>query len=333
MIVRDDNKHDELTIMWRLTNDCNVNCDYCFLCSHGTGTRMDDGLVDQTIEYIKTQNKVNLIISGGDPGLLDPKWVLDIVHRVRPYVQEIQFQTALLYKITDAHLELFKACDLIMVSVDGLRLNTTNRGLLFEHNMQLLADNNIQLGMLWLLTKSLITKCSPQFMFNYCRQHKVVTFDFWTLYKNHHMPEETFHKLRAINREVNEWIYKAYLEWEKIKDCGIVCNVFDAMEQALVGNHYYCHSRHCNQYQQSINYDGSIACCDFRYNTLYGTVSNQDLTKKQIWITKEQELPFHCVNCPYLKYCKGGCYHLYHDGTDCGIPHKIFEYLITKYGL
>lgn len=338
MIIRDNRKHDDHTIMVRLTNHCNVNCDYCFLHSNSFDKSvMNETTINATIKYIdKLCHKytTNLILSGGELGLLDQNIIKQFISKVQSLEYPTsynQYQTSLLYKVTRDHLETFKLFDIVCISYDQYRLSTKSRRNLFFNNLQILKDNNIPISLLFLLDKETVTNVTPKQMFDIAIEYNAKILDFWTLYNNQYA-KDCYNEMRLPNKQVNHWIFKAYLERERNIDYQqLICNVFDSMEQALVGINFYCHSRSCNEHQFSVNTDGSISCCDFRYNTNYGSVFSPDEDKRKYWIKLEKDnIATKCKSCQYFKYCKGGCFHLSFDETDCGIPHQIFEYLLSK---
>lgn len=326
-----DTIHDERSIDVYLTNRCQLNCSYCFVPNQPID--MSEENRQKAIEFIYSQIRMDskkqwkVTLTGGEVGLLEPQIVIDFLSSLKKRLAEFNVQygmvTNLCYAITGKHLDLFSHLSFIGLTYDGIRLDNGKKRKLWFDNVRLLRHLNIDCSLLFILTKQVIAN-DPHFLLDFCLGLDIKNIEFWALYGAD--------KNKPTNKESNDWLYKLFLEYERlVKDWPIKINTFECQRAAFYKHNYYEYSRNCMKEAIDVHVDGSVGGCSILYNTNYGDLSHGvNRGQKILWIAKEHEVDYRCIKCGHYDYCLGHCFKLKWDDTDCPTPHKIFDYLKAK---
>lgn len=313
-----------------LTERCQLNCDYCFVPKKTND--MNEQVKQKTIAFVQntintTEGKWKITITGGEVGLLDPVDVISFVKDLKSKITkpvEVCLVTNLVYKITNDHLRLFKTVDHIGLSYDGsIRLDNYQKRKLWFGNIRYLQQNGItDITLMCLMTHQLISN-DPQFFLDFIIALQLQKCELWPVY------QDSGRKYKPTNKQVNEWMYRVFIEYQKIRkiDKDFEIMTFECQKAAFYNYNYYEYSRQCVCNDSDILVDGTVGSCSIEFLTPYGNLDHIDNEKKTIWIAKEQTIDDRCKHCQHLSYCRGRCWKLSWDSTDCPVPKKIFEYL------
>ena len=116
------------TAYWRITKSCNCNCNYCFIEENKTDdvVEIDDNTIDKVIQVIETRDIEKLVISGGEPLLVDN--LVDIIKKINDSVSgklEISVCTNGVADFFDFEkLSKISKFEKFVVSIDGYDQNT-----------------------------------------------------------------------------------------------------------------------------------------------------------------------------------------------------------------
>lgn len=116
------------TAYWRITENCNCNCQYCFIVGNKVHAevRVSEDIVQRVIDIIENNNIEKLVISGGEPLLVEN--LTDIVSEISSANSaelKISICTNGLLELTDIErLSEIPQFEKFVVSIDGYDQNT-----------------------------------------------------------------------------------------------------------------------------------------------------------------------------------------------------------------
>lgn len=118
----------EMTYLIKVTNECNLRCDYCF--TNLGKDKMDISVIKELLAKSKGFNKIELVVMGGEPLMAGIEYLRDIRQIVDSHIKETkQFVNVALVTngmmLEDEHFELF---DNISISYDGHKLGEKGNG-------------------------------------------------------------------------------------------------------------------------------------------------------------------------------------------------------------
>lgn len=118
----------EITYLTKVTNECNLRCDYCF--TELNNEVMDINVIKQLVSKSRGFKSIDLVIMGGEPLMVG----LDYLKSLREYVDQHIYETKQLINMTlvtngmmleDEHFDLFSQ---VSVSYDGHKLGQKGNG-------------------------------------------------------------------------------------------------------------------------------------------------------------------------------------------------------------
>lgn len=147
---------EEYTIYLKVTNACNLKCKHCYNACMNDVNCMSDEILEKAklfiLEFAKkhSNDEVNVQFHGGEPCLYDINKLIDFVDDVNANNIKYSITTNLVYKLTSAHLMLFKKMlpyddvPYIMTSWDpGIRFPIGKLGV-WEDNVEEIIKNGIK---------------------------------------------------------------------------------------------------------------------------------------------------------------------------------------------
>ena len=331
--------HDK-TIYVKLTNACNLKCKHCYNAQFDNQIYMPDDILAKVKKYIYSyalanSNKIiDVQLHGGEPMLYDIDKINSLLDRF-PENVKTSITTNLVYRLTKEKIALFKRMlpyddvPFIMTSWDaGIRFVGKQENV-WKKNILKLHENGIIVQPIVCVTNVLIKK-EPTELFDMFDELNIkhVNFERLTLTGN-----AADGVLKPTNREIDEWLFKAYLE---SKERNIKVPLFESVENSVDGFFVGCRARMCMQNVVTINPDGTIAACPNAAKCWYatltgiGTFNISRPANKQHLDNIEKHKEYTCSICKFYKYCNGDCCQLQHDQSGCPGMKRIYEYLLSN---
>ena len=328
------------TIYLKLTNKCNLKCDHCFnemMHNHDT---MEDGIINRSVQWINdfahnhAEDDINCQLFGGEPCLMAPEVLLDVVKRTNKSNVYWSVTTNLVYPLNDKHIELFnlmrpyhdRSVKLIQTSWDPvIRFKSKRQLSQWTDNVRSLINNGIEVQPTICITSALISNYTPEAVFDYMKGLGVNHVNFERLTFTGRAVNQTI--LIPNNRMIDQWLFDAYQTTKRSEYSHLIIPIFEGIEQSIKGEFLGCRARKCMQTVYTINPDGSIGGCP---NTACYAPNNVNTIQ---WfdnklIKQEQIKNNSCLMCNYYQYCNGDCFQLKHDHTGCPGMKSIYQYLL-----
>ena len=322
------------TIYLKLTNRCNLHCKHCYNAYSSSSSDMCDKVLDASLTYVKkiaSENEVLLVFHGGEPLLVNVDKYLSIISRIAHEKNiKLSMTTNLIYEITDKHLQLFKH----FIDLDGYSVSTSwdyrirfnqKQEELWRSNVRKLVNDCINVKPIVTVTKQLIQHYQDtDELFSQLKQLGIHTMNFERLTMNGRAIEND---LRPTNREVDAWLYDAYMSSKKFN---VKVVLFDTLEEAVRNKNYIgCRRRQCVKDVVTIDPDGTISGCpnvaDIKFGNVFGEVNDENVICE---MHKEQSKSNCCYMCKYFKFCNGECYQLKFDETGCPGMKNIMKNIV-----
>ena len=146
------------TLYLNITNNCQANCDYCYINYRETNDKFSETL-NKLIIAIKQSDPATVIITGGEP-LLYPKLVSDIMNFFK--IDHMKFFRAilcsnLLYdKISKEQLYAISKYDELQTTISIERFKDTKSYIHFLKNIKYIKSKlNIKIGLIITISPSL----------------------------------------------------------------------------------------------------------------------------------------------------------------------------------
>ena len=324
----------------KLTNKCNLKCDHCFnemMHNHDT---MEDGIINRSVQWINdfahnhAEDDINCQLFGGEPCLMAPEVLLDVVKRTNKSNVYWSVTTNLVYPLNDKHIELFnlmrpyhdRSVKLIQTSWDPvIRFKSKRQLSQWTDNVRSLINNGIEVQPTICITSALISNYTPEAVFDYMKGLGVNHVNFERLTFTGRAVNQTI--LIPNNRMIDQWLFDAYQTTKRSEYSHLIIPIFEGIEQSIKGEFLGCRARKCMQTVYTINPDGSIGGCP---NTACYAPNNVNTIQ---WfdnklIKQEQIKNNSCLMCNYYQYCNGDCFQLKHDHTGCPGMKSIYQYLL-----
>ena len=302
------------------TDSCNLACKGCYKTLFSRPSFIDlDKVKSYILSFLRTSESDTLecVFHGGEPFLYKDK--------LQDYINLIDFcksgritwsaTTNLMYEITDMHLDLFNRFDFKFLKtswdVDDYRFTTKEQLELWEKNVKLLLEKEFIVQPIVTVNTQTI-KHDPKELLEYFKSFRIKIVNFERITETGRAAKV---KVKPTNREIDEWLYKAYLI---SKELDIVIPLFNELEHALTDGFIGCRKRQCMKNVRTLNTDGSIGACpncsDICITDKYGKYQEEN---EHYLLDMENELPIKCKFCEFYKICHGDCCQLKWDETGC----------------
>lgn len=317
-----------------VTDGCNLACKGCYKFT-GLSVVYPHFLdLNKVTEYIDIllQKDPNLALEctfhGGEPFYLGGEEQLEkyikLIDKYARYPNIIWSATTnLIYDITSTHLKLFNKFynKFIKTSwdVENYRFSDDRQKQLWENNVKTLLSYGFIIQPIITVNTQTITH-SPEELYEYFIKLGVKSINFERITLT---GRAKTNPVKPTNREVDEWLYKAYC---LNKRYGLDISLFNELIHADTNGFIGCRRRECMQTVRTINTDGSIGACPncsdihiIGIDGKYNQVQEENLLKQEQTVSKQ------CLFCKYYKLCNGDCCQLEFDETGCPGLTKIYE--------
>ena len=327
-----------------VTSECTCKCSYCWTehpnehMSKETLNKIKNYIIKSMNEHLDWKYKVTL--SGGEPCLYNTEDLISFIQDIKNTCLnkniEYGIATNLVYKLNDKIIQLFQLVDYVAISYDySDRLDTLAKKTLYFSNVRELAKyDNINVCFVVVLVKDIIEKLDPAVLFDLCLLFNSKSL---TIERVHDIKDpnpkyqKALAKAKPTNKQVREYLFKLYLEYQKIRKLGIICEFFDCMEAAYNNQFYHIHSNgECTKHNITFWPNGDMTGCIFAPPRPYKNIITEK-TVIPLQVLIDEEISHNdresCMSCKYKSICNGGCPTMDNDETGCSTPYKIFEYL------
>lgn len=330
----------QYVIYLKTTNRCNLCCQHCYNdVMKDTCLDMSKSMIADVIKYIHQRSaaidkndNIYVIFHGGEPLLTDVSLLNQIVDECGD-LTNVQFTitTNLVYELTPAVFSFFQKMKTmnrpaISTSWDYKIRFIDKQEDKWISNINMLQKNGIDVFPIISTSKYLISDISATSVFQFFDYLHITRINFERLTNT---GRASYNDVIPCNRDVDKWLFDAYLA---SKNYHINVGLFQAIEESI-NNHSLigCRLRKCQKYVTTINPDGTIAGCPNTADQTFGTIYNEDVSKRQHCISAEENKMTECYLCKYFRYCNGECFQLKSDSSGCPGLKMTIEHILNQH--
>lgn len=329
------------TVYLKVTNGCNLQCKHCYNEQEGNHLRMSEDVLSRSVHYIKNfaqmhaSDTVIVKLHGGEPMLYRTERLLSAVVELSA-VPNVTFSvtTNLAYPITDMHLAVFRYMEkvngkpFVQTSWDyKIRFDTPGQERLWESNVRYLLSLGFDVQPTITLTNLVLREMEPRHLFDYVSSLGCASLNFERYTEN---GRGLLYDFRAPNREVDRWLFNAFLIYYKELYGRFTVPLFDGVIDSMHGVLTSCRERKCCATTTSINPDGNLGTCPNIAHLSVGNLHGENGQKRIMLIRKEAVPNSSCLLCKFYVYCHGECSQLRYDESGCPGMRMIYNYLTAK---
>lgn len=354
------------TIIFRITNACNLNCTYCYDKNNRISIYKENEnfkfKIPDIIRYIDKlwQDKddyCELIFHGGEPLVINPENYDLLMEKIKKSYKNVKFSIQTNGTLLNAeNIKVLKKYNVhIGISLDGYN-DITNKHRIYKNgknsfntvmnNINLLKEQKIGFGIIMTLTKNILGKENE--LYNFIKINKLKcnlrpAFASNSFSNIDFMDNNDYHVF--FKNMFNLWIEDVSENRTKLTQ---IRELYDEFAKTLDDNYnnYSCSSSgKCAMNFISLDVTGNLFACNRTYNNsdfFYGNIEDISIDSlkskiKSYVITREAEIKkTKCGTCKLYKECKGGCpanaYSIYNsfnmpEDTWCIAKYKIREYV------
>lgn len=321
----------------KTTEKCQLQCKHCYIGDN----RNQEGFFneDNTISWLKSyiehfnldEKEILFSFHGGEPFLCE----LNKMQKVIDAFPNATFDATsnLIFFLIDSRLYFIKnnfidkygtGKSFIKTSWDHkIRFNTKQERHLWEQNILILLDEEVDIRVIICLTSLLIDEVKPEELLKYLLKHNIKDINFERLTMNTTADKSLVPKYD----KQDEWLLEFY---ELSKDV-LTVDMFEELKHAC--NHVFinCRKRRCMSEVITINANGTIGGCPNSAITKYYTTINNHASdinnnsKLNTLIKNENTFDIGCLMCDLYKICNGDCHQLSWQGDVCATPKKLLR--------
>lgn len=321
-----------LTIIVKGTNGCNLACSYCSLGEKknfkyiNKWSLMD--LMNFSCKYAKYQgeSKINFILHGGEPTLVDPNIYDESITFIKNKYPELEIFISMQSNglaITNQFINIIKKYDIHMgISIDGSQnIHDSERRTAWNKPSYKIVTNNIDR----LLCAGVSVSCLMVLTKNALKEK----FDYLTFFeeRNLHLKINPLLNYGNVTEHpeliLEEGDYARYLInlYENIveKNIDILVSPIDNIINGIIHNQGIrecTFKKYCNKHFLCIDYKGDIYPCG-KFSDMdemfIGNISEipyeriDQFLKEKLYERRNLQLPNICNSCKFIKLCNGGC--------------------------
>jgi len=318
------------SVIMKVTNDCNMNCKYCFVEKSAPRNRIISletvkRLFDE-LEIHSPSQSIQLIWHGGEPLLASLDFFQGVINLQKEYKKEyvnsIQTNGTLL---TEEFARFFKENTFeIGVSLDGpkqlndlVRVYRSGKSS-FEkvvNNMMILKKLKIHFGLLSTLSKANVRNARE--IYSFCKEYEL-PLKFSLLYFSGNA-RENLDLLSVTPDECAEFLLELAKIWMNDPSPIEIDNLEKFLGNVLVHGKYplSCSAlTNCHEGFLAIGPTGDIyPCClfqgyeEYRYGNIH-EISLAEIPNTIVWEKLDGRVDYInkvCSDCPIKEYCNGGC--------------------------
>ena len=337
--------HKEISFIVKLTNDCNLNCPYCYHFKHNGDKRelhMKMDTIEQTIRQLINHNKHNahFIWHGGEPMLLGLDVFRQIVQLQKKYCKpDMNISNAIQTNgtlLTDEWIIFFVENDFhVGISVDGYKeLHMKSRAVhesafnLILEKIKKLNQAAARFGVLTVIGKNTLGHADELLQFFIESGINDIGFLPSTVVND----GEIDHNCTLTAEEYGQFLIDFFDVWVNSGKTGMSIREFDEyFRSKLKVRHRLCiNSNECDRYY-TVTPDGKIYLCDcfpLEAESYVGSIFDpvDAVLSNNATIDSFREHfkspPSACKACSFKKICNGGCkYYRWLANKEMNRPH------------
>ena len=314
-----------------MTEDCNLNCRYCYAEESTKLKLMPDEVVAKLIDELAAldEDEVKFIWHGGEPLMASLSFYENVlVQQKKTFKTERRFSNIIqtngtllneenISFLTDKHFG-------VGVSLDGPpAVQNANRPYFgglpsftdVWKGVTLLLEREVDFGVLAVVTQNSL--CQVEQIFDFFVQHNIKTFGFLPYLS---FTSGSLHPLAVSADEYGLFLEKIFKKWVELDDPNVnISNLYDCLDGLLGRTPYKCEaSGGCLRCFFAINQSGDVFPCSrfvgedaFCYGNILDQTLNTLLNNSKAQKTKEmrQTALTECLECQWFSACNGGCLH------------------------
>ena len=328
-------KMRNITIIFRTTNSCNLDCKYCYDKENHRQKDMENKYfkakipsIINNIKYLWKDKKAKceIIFHGGEPLVINPENYEELISEIKKEypkaIISIQTNGTL---INEKFIKLFKKYNIHLgISLDGYN-EITNKNRVFCNgnnsfnivikNIEMLKNNNVKFGIIMTLTSEVLGK--EKELYEFISKNKLKC-NIRPAFKSNdlnvdYMTDEQYFEFFKILFMI--WIN----DQEKKVKITQIRELYDEFAKVLeptYNNKSCSNSGKCFYDFISLDCEGNLYSCNRTYNNkdfYYGKISElseEELKKKMAQRICERKILINnsqCKDCELFDECHGGC--------------------------
>lgn len=321
----------------KTTETCQLKCKHCYIGDNRKYEFIFDA--DKTINWIReyidyfniSESDILISFHGGEPFLSPLKKMQKVIDN---FPQATFDATSnLMFFLIDSRLNFIKnnfidkygtKKSFIKTSWDyKIRFSSRRDKYLWESNILILQDEDVDIRVIICLTSLLIDEVEPEKLLEYLLKHRITDINFERLTMNTTADKS----LIPDYDKQDKWL----LEFYEISKDKITVDMFDELRHACNNVFINCRKRCCMSEVITINPNGTIGGCpnsavSHHYSSIEEHPSSiSDNNKLKTLISNEKSLDVRCLMCDLYKICNGDCHQLSWQGDLCATPKRLLR--------
>lgn len=307
-----------MQILVKSTQECNLNCSYCFDREERVPGRLTLADVEEICKKDTTKQIHTWTWFGGEPLLMGIDFYRKADKIIKKYLPNVKysFQTNATL-LTQEWIDLAKEIGANFgISFDGIN-NEVTRGVpasILVEKIKLLKRNNMSTGTIAVVNEQNMKYLLDNYLF--FKSIGVTSIAFNKVF--------TSHRSNGINKEFMldylRWFKTLFIHWMSDTDPIPIRQITDLLEAVITKKgHLWCsRAGRCEQGIFGVNPEGRIEPCDrwfpaeykdprtiYEYKDLNEALHTKAYMHRKV--TREKRVKEFCKACPIYDYCHGGC--------------------------
>lgn len=320
---------DNLQVLFRVTDRCNLNCKYCFARDYSKNHDASLELVEKTAKLLQDVKHVMWIWHGSEATVLGVdyyKQADEILKRYNITERNMQSNGVLLWR--QEWIDYLKQSGVtISISYDG-RFQDEYRGRAkdVEKSIKTLNDNNITFGSITVIGEHNVNALTD--LYDDMKNVGIKHWQFNTVFPS---PRSDFIP-GDMAKVYEEQVYQTFMKYADDPDPVHVRNFEEFIPYMLGNGRFLCiFSGRCFDDFISITPDGEVIICDRWFDHFVGNVDDFNSVEEilnseffnEVRRTKQDRIA-NCekLGCPFVDLCNGGCPLNALEGGDLTMPNK-----------
>lgn len=324
------------TIIFRVTNNCNLKCKYCYDKSNEIENRFVNQIfadnIDNIIEniskiYINENASKKIIFHGGEPLLVNVKTYEEFINKMNKKFKGVKYSIQTNGTlIDDEYAKLFKRYNIAVgISLDGCdqeqnscRVYGDGRNSFNDvmKAIEILKKNDVKYGIIITVTRKHINQARR--IYDFLAQNHI-SADIRPAFQTKNNDNSIIMNQEEYEKFFIELFDIWYNDKEKRVSLRQITEVYQEFLKAIEEKYrtkLCCDSKSCFANFYSLDVNGNVYACNRTYNNeklkfgnlndnTFEEISNKakELKRKRIEYIENSE----CVKCPIFEYCNGGC--------------------------
>lgn len=324
------------TVIFRVTNNCNLKCQYCYDKSNEIENKFVNQIFSKNIEniienlgkiYTDKDSRKKLIFHGGEPLLVKCKTYEAFIEKMNSKFKNMRYSIQTNGTlIDDEYAKLFKKYNIsVGISLDGCdelqnacRVYGNGKNSFNDviKSINILKKYNIDYGIIITLTKRHINQAKKIYEF-------LADYNISADIRPAFPTKNNDNSIIMTQKEYENFFIELFDIWyndsEKKVKLKQISEIYQEFSKVIEENYrttLCCDSKSCFSNFYSLDVDGNVYPCNRTYNSeglKFGNLNvdtfeeisykAKELKRKRIDYIENSE----CKKCPIFEYCNGGC--------------------------